>query len=181
MSKPKHFHLGALLAAALSFFLAMPASADSWLFYVWLVGSDLESDGGAATMDIQEMMQAQENLPKDDIKVLIQTGGSKKWHAGDIISASKSQRWLIDSEDLHPLESLSLVNMGTPEALADFLEYGKKNYKADHRVLIFWDHGGGPVAGVGFDELHPANNEFGIDFLSLSEISQAIEQVYLGK
>ena len=178
MSKPKHFHLGALLAAALSFFLAMPASADSWLFYVWLVGSDLESDGGAATMDIQEMMQAQENLPKDDIKVLIQTGGSKEWHAGDIISASKSQRWLIDSEDLHPLESLSLVNMGTPEALADFLEYGKKNYKADHRVLIFWDHGGGPVAGVGFDELHPANNEFGIDFLSLSEISQAIEQVY---
>jgi len=172
MSKLKHFRLGALLIAALSFFVAMPASADSWLFFLWMVGSDLESEGGAATADLKEITEAQENMG-DDIKFLVQTGGSKKWHVGDLIPASKSMRLLFSSKGVEPVQTFNAVDMGKPEALADFLKFGLENYEADHYVMIFWNHGGGPLSGVGFDELHPKNNPWGSSFLSLDEIVQA--------
>ena len=50
---------------------------DTWLVYWYVCGSDLESDGGAASGDIEEMLEAK--LP-DNVKVLIQAGGANEWH-----------------------------------------------------------------------------------------------------
>ena len=49
---------------------------DNWLIYWYVCGSDLESGGGAATSDINEMLQAQ--LPAN-VKILIQAGGTTEW------------------------------------------------------------------------------------------------------
>lgn len=68
-------HLRTVLMAVLPLFLALPASADTWLFYWYLVGSNLESEGGAASADLQELLNAK--LSKD-VKVYIQTGGAKE-------------------------------------------------------------------------------------------------------
>lgn len=51
-------------------------SGDSWVIYWYLCGSDLESNAAAATTDLQEMLQV--TLP-ENVKVVIQTGGAKKW------------------------------------------------------------------------------------------------------
>ena len=156
--------------AVLPLFLALPASADTWLFYWYLVGSNLESEGGAASADLQELLNAK--LSKD-VKVYIQTGGAKEW-ANRQVKASKSQRFLVDSDGLHEIYSGRAVDMGATESFRDFIEFGKKNFKADHRVLIFWDHGSGPTGGVGYDEQHNFN------FLSFNKINKALTDVYGG-
>ena len=156
--------------AVLPLFLALPASADTWLFYWYLVGSNLESEGGAASADLQELLNAK--LSKD-VKVYIQTGGAKEW-ANRQVKASKSQRFLVDSDGLHEIYSGRAVDMGATESFRDFIEFGKKNFRADHRVLIFWDHGSGPTGGVGYDEQHNFN------FLSFNKINKALTDVYGG-
>lgn len=62
--------------------------------------------------------------------------------------------------------------MGDPATLKDFLKYGEENYQADHKMLLFWNHGGGSVSGVSFDENYDA------DSLTLDELSQAMKEVY---
>ena len=55
-----------------------PASdaALDWVIYWYLCGSDLESDGGFASMDLDELMEVQ--LP-ENVKVVIETGGTTQW------------------------------------------------------------------------------------------------------
>lgn len=43
---------------------------------IYAIGSDLETNNKAATLDIQEMMRANYG---DDIKIVLQTGGALKW------------------------------------------------------------------------------------------------------
>ena len=58
--------------------------------------------------------------------------------------------------------------MGDSQTLSDFLTWGVKNYPADHMALILWDHGGGSISGVCFDE---RNNN---DSLYLRELDKAL-------
>lgn len=56
-------------------------------------------------------------------------------------------------------------DMGTREAVADFLKYCNENHDADHKIVIFWDHGGGTV-GYGSDEIYKSG-------LSIAELQGA--------
>ena len=49
------------------------ADSGSWAIYWYLCGSDLESDGGFATGDLSELMEA--DLP-ENVTVVIETGGA---------------------------------------------------------------------------------------------------------
>lgn len=140
---------------------------DTWLIYWYICGSNLETDYSAATSDIKEMLEA--NIP-DNVKVLIQAGGSNKWH-NDFFKAGRTNRYLYDGTGLKELETLSDSDMGDPNTLADFLQYGKNNFTADHKVFIFWDHGGGSAFGVCHDER--TNN-----ILSLNEIREAFSSTF---
>ena len=42
--------------------------------------------------------------------------------------------------------------MSDPATLQAFIDYGVANYPAEKYDLIFWDHGGGPQDGFGYDE-----------------------------
>lgn len=108
MKYRKNLRIAALIAAALSFFLAFSAKADTWVIYWYLVGSDIESNGGDASRDLSELLSSQLS---PDVKFFIQTGGAKKWH-NQQISSSQTQRWLVDSEGMHLLESFGPVHMG---------------------------------------------------------------------
>ena len=140
---------------------------DTWLIYWYICGSDLESNGGAASFDLSEMVEAK--LPPN-VKVLIQAGGSNQWQ-NELVKPNQINRYLFDSEDLHILEALPDSDMGSGETLANFLKFGKDNYEADHKVFIFWDHGGGSVGGVCADERTG-------HMLSLNDIRGAFESVY---
>ena len=143
-------------------------SGDSWVIYWYLCGSDLESNAAAATTDLQEMLQV--TLP-ENVKVVIQTGGAKKWQ-NDQVKADRLQRYEYSGNTLELKDEADQASMGDPATLKDFLKYGEENYQADHKMLLFWNHGGGSVSGVSFDENYDA------DSLTLDELSQAMKEVY---
>ena len=48
----------------------------TWTIFVYLCGTDLESDGGFATHDLQEMLDASTS---SNVRFVIQTGGTALW------------------------------------------------------------------------------------------------------
>lgn len=141
---------------------------DTWAVYWYLCGSDLESEYGAATYDIDEMLEVQ--LP-ENVKVIIQTGGANEWQ-NDIVDASKLQRFEYNYDGLYLIEEQDNANMGNSSTLEDFLYFCETEYPADHTAIIFWNHGGGSVTGVAFDE------NYDYDSLTLNEMYTAFENVY---
>lgn len=140
---------------------------DSWLVYWYICGSNLESGHASASYDLQEMVNAR--LPAN-VRVLIQAGGTTEWHNA-VMQSGKTNLYLYDANGLRELETAPDSDMGDAETLASFLSYGKNNFEADHRVFIFWDHGGGSAFGLCQDER--TNN-----ILTLNEVRDAFVSVY---
>ena len=123
-------------------------SGDSWVVYWYLCGTDLETSGGAASADIQELLEVQ--LPAN-IKFVIQTGGANQWQ-NNVVSSSAVERFIYSSDGLERIATLQDADMGDVNTLADFIRFGKENYNADHKIFVFWDHGGGSAVGICYDE-----------------------------
>lgn len=140
----------------------------SWAVYWYLCGSDLETNGGFATTDLDEMLQV--DLP-ENVNVVIQTGGAAVWQ-NEYMDPAKIQRWLYNSEGLQLLEEQDTANMGEAQTLYEFLAFANENYPADKVAVTFWNHGGGSVNGAAFDEI------YGYDSLDLSEMYQAFDAVW---
>lgn len=140
----------------------------TWVIYWYLCGTDLESENGAATTDLQELMSVP--LP-ENVKVVIQTGGTSEWQ-NDTIDPNYIERYVYDSDGLTLLEQLPLASMGDESTFADFLSFSNTNFPAEKKMILFWNHGGGSVAGVEFDQLY-AN-----DSLTLSEIYMAFDETF---
>lgn len=140
---------------------------DRWLIYWYICGTDLETRFGSATEDLAELMDV--DLPPN-VKVLIQTGGAEEWQ-NDVVKDNAIGRYLYDGTGLYELEQLKDGDMGSPDTLADFLEYGDDNFDPDYRVFIFWDHGGGSAGGICYDE-RTENS------LSLNDIRDAFTDIY---
>ena len=139
---------------------------DTWLISWYICGSDLESEYGAARADLEELMEA--DLPPN-VRVLILAGGTQTWQ-NDTFTRPLNL-YLYDADGLHELEKMKDADMGAAGALTNFLRYGAENYPADHRVFVFWDHGGGSAAGVCADERTE-------NMLRLNDIRQAFAAVY---
>lgn len=146
----------------------LAAQKDDWAIYWYLCGSDLESDYGSATEDLSELLDA--DIP-ENVKIVIETGGSSEWQ-NDTVEADYLERYVYSDQTLECVEQLPSANMGESDTLADFLEFCRDNYPAEHTAVIFWNHGGGSAGGVAYDEL------YGYDSLSLGEIYNAFDSVY---
>ena len=151
-----------------SFTVYAEDTEETWSVYWYLCGSDLETNNGCATTDLQEMLEVQ--LP-ENVNVVIQTGGALEWQ-NELMDAEKSQRWLYNSEGLQLLEENDDVNMGEAQTLYEFLDYANTNFPADKVAVTFWNHGGGSVSGAAFDE------RYGNDSLDLAEMYAAFEAVW---
>lgn len=135
---------------------------------VYITGSDLESGSGAATGDITEMIRSGIDLNK--VNILLMTGGSYKWWGG----FPSDQLCIYQVEGRRPtlLEQSPAVSMGEADTLSYFLNYGYQNFPAKQYALILWDHGGGPMNGVCYDELFQQGGR--PDSLSLMELKAAL-------
>ena len=145
----------AVLCLLLSFAACGAAGENSWVIYWYLCGSDLESNGGFASADLSELMQVQLS---ENVKVVIETGGSSAWN-NDFVDASVLQRYVYSSNGFELVDEQPSASMGEAGTLADFLSFAKENYPADNTAVIFWNHGGGSVAGAAFDELYGGDLE----------------------
>ena len=140
-----------------------------WTVFVYLCGTDLESDSGAATNDLLEMQVATEDCSR--LRFVVEAGGTYDWD-NTICEGRKTQRLLIEGGYTEVLEKSSAKNMGSWSTLADFISWGVENYASQYMILDLWNHGGGSISGVCFDEL----NDY--DSLSLAEIDTALASVF---
>lgn len=110
---------------------------------VYIVGSNLESDDGAATNNIQQMEQIGSTV---NMSVVIETGGANKpgWLT--------VKRQFVQKGNTIVLSDLGSVNMASTSTIQNFITWGINNFPAQKYLLVFWDHGGGPNGGFGGDE-----------------------------
>ena len=140
---------------------------DTWTIFVYLCGSDLESriffGGGMASDDIEEMCKASAS---NNVRFVIETGGCSFWH-DDNIDSDNLGRYVVENGKLKAAGEDKQASMGKTSTLTRFLKWGIRNYPAEKMGVIFWDHGGGSLTGVCFDELEDN------DSLGLREIDAA--------
>ncbi len=141
---------------------------DKWTILVYMCGTDLESQGYAASADLYEAIDGAYN---DEVNFVFQTGGANSWYYNDI-NASKIQHFVVEENDYRLVDERPIANMGDPDTLADFVEWGVKQYPAENIGLVFWNHGGGSISGVCFDE------RYNYDSLTISEIDKALSSTY---
>lgn len=142
---------------------------DQATVFVYMNGSDLESEDGEATEDLCEMLAA--NI-SSQVNVLVETIGTKSWSKRLGIASDHTQRYKAEAGNLVLVDdSLGQLDCTSPDTLADFISWGAENYPANRYILIFWDHGAGPVYGFGYDE-HQSEDSV----LTIDEIQTAIRQ-----
>ncbi len=117
---------------------------DQWTILIYLDGdNNLEY---AAINDINEMEQV--SLP-DNINVIVQLDriGDYDDSNGDWTDTRRyeithdTDQYIIGSTLVDG--TLGELNMGDPQTLTDFLNWGIATYPAENYMLVLWDHGGG--------------------------------------
>lgn len=143
------------------------AAAQRATVMIYMVGSDLESEGGCATLDIGEMCNAMPLPAQSSVTVVLQAGGAKTWNNAQI-QDGQTARWLVRAGGLTLLEDLDGAPMLRQDTLSDFVRDCADQFPADRYMLIFWDHGAGSLYGFGYDELNEQ------DVLLLSDMDAAL-------
>lgn len=140
---------------------------DEVTIMVYMCGTDLESRSGMATSDLQEMAAA---TIGSNVNLLVYTGGCTAWK-NNVISSRVNQVYQIKNGGLKCLiKDDGSDAMTSPRTLARFIKWCNKNFPANRRELIFWDHGGGSLSGYGYDE---KNKNAGS--MTLTGIKQALD------
>ena len=139
---------------------------DTVTIMVYMCGTDLESQNGMATSDLQEMASAKLS---GNVNLLVFTGGCKRWK-NKVISSSVNEIYKVESGGLQRLvDNAGTSAMTDPNNLSYFIRWCVEHYPANRNALIFWDHGGGSISGYGYDEKKPSSGS-----MSLSGICTAL-------
>ena len=139
---------------------------------VYMNGSDLESECGAATEDLIEMQES--GVDSNNVNLIVFTGGTNRWN-NNLIPENECVVWEIQDGIISGIASVGLVNMGDPGTLASFIDFSVYNFPAEKYGLIMWDHGGGSIAGFGHDEKFNKSN------LTLLDMNYAFNRSALAK
>ncbi len=137
---------------------------NSRTFMIYMVGSNLESENGLGTVDLDGIDYNE--MDNQNINVVLIAGGSKSWD-NNYIDSSETSIYELTANGFEKVKQQNLQSMGSANVLSNFLTYVHKNYKTDQYDLIFWNHGGA-ILGSEFDELY--DNAF----LSLSDMKNAL-------
>lgn len=143
---------------------ATGANDETWVVYWYLCGTDLESEGGMATQNlasVANMYQFPEN-----VTLVIEAGGTKQWQNSEFQDGMIT-RYIWDASGSQAVQVLNDTNMSASNTLEDFLNFANANYSADHKMFLFWDHGGGSLDGAICDEMHEG------DSLTIDEMYEA--------
>ena len=208
--KVRHIKTGwAVTAAALLLLMlsVFPCAAekaeeepqDEWTVMFYFCGADLESKYSYASGDLNDiwLVSYPDNyLPlllgadpdsftrPGKVNVLIETGGSREWHAEAhelTVDSSALQRWKFNvypyetdeknwrNDGYELMETLPLQSMADPQTLSDFIRWGTTVCPAKKYALVLWGHGEGAGTGLLVDEL------FDHDIMYLYELRQALE------
>lgn len=146
------------------------STGGSWSVFLYMCGSDLESEDGLASYNIAEILCAPES---ENVDVVIETGGSYQWYTDEFdidmdVDANAIERWHENNGTMELVYEDASSSMGSANTLGSFLQWGVQNYPADKYMVVIWDHGGGAGDGVAYDELY---ND---DCLNLTELANGL-------
>ena len=139
------------------------STGESWTVMMYMCGSTLEEDYSRAGEVLGSLAY---DLP-ENINVVIETGGSRKWSISDIYS-DYLQNYIVQRNGIRLVNQLPAERMGKSSTLSSFLSWSIENYPAEHYMTVVWDHGGGPIGGAAYD------SEYNFDSLSLEELKTAL-------
>lgn len=131
---------------------------------IYMVGSDLESEGSMATYDLADINPNKIDL--ENINVLLMVGGSKTWH--NYVDSNEIGLYELRSEGFKKIESYSLTSMGDVKTLSTFLNYTLDNYNSEKYDLMFWNHGLGAL-GLEADEVAE-------DYINIVELDKVFSE-----
>lgn len=157
---------------------SVATGSDSWTVALYLCGSDLEMKDGFGTDDLMEMLDA--DIPSN-LNMIVMTGGSgyynkgwnpeKREHSGYVQPTINEYWHVTDKEMVKLYEHDEYLYMNYPDNAEDFFKFAAAYAPADHMMVEFWDHGGGPLEGAEFtlDE-----NGEDLGYMSLEGIDAAV-------
>ena len=147
----------------------------NWTFLVYLNGDNsLESAGIDDFLEMAAVGSDAENL-----KIAVQFDRADGYDESHD-DWQDTRRFLVNSEMIPRAaagESIGEANMGDPQTLVDFVEWGMSAFPASQYALIIWDHGNtlntvaGPVEALAWDQTSSG------DFLTMAELSSALATI----
>jgi hypothetical protein len=150
------------------------ASGSDWRILVFVNGdNDLES---AAVDDVNEMETARfgsvlsVGVQVDRIGGFDSSNGNWTDTRRGVITPDGNASAIGSA-----LTSIGEIDMGSGQALTDFLNWGASNLPGTRTALILWNHGAGPLGGVSYDDSQSHS------YLGNREIVQAIAASSLGR
>lgn len=145
---------------------------DKYTIMIYMCGSDLESSDGAylATADLKEICSIADQ--PDNVNIIVETGGAKKWSTKYGVSSTKIGRWHIENQTLVSDEQLPNSNMGKSATFQSFMEWGLDKYPAEKTGVILWNHGGA-MDGCCYDE------NYNDDCLTPVELNTALDAAFI--
>ncbi len=155
-----------MLSFVLAFWTPVRAEEREVTILVYVCGTDLESESGEASGDIREMVSSGIGN-SNRAEVLVATGGAKTWQQYGI-SSRNVQYYRLGAGQPELLKDAGRMNMGEANTLSSFLRYGIDAAPAKRYILVLWDHGGGPVHGICYDE------NYSDDHLTLAELKKGL-------
>jgi hypothetical protein len=130
-------------------------------------------------LDVKEMERVGSTA---DMKVVVQWDRPK---AGNKVDWGGCRRYLIkkdhtSSQEVQSqlLQTMGDVNMGDPDTLTNFINWGIRRYPADKYMLVLWNHGNGwkghsapqvSARGIAYDDGSG-------DYLTMEELRYALER-----
>jgi hypothetical protein len=113
---------------------------------VYMEGTNLEADDANASMNLYEMITANAS---PNVTIVLATGAAYKRYSGPVKSWMTLKYHVISNRTIEEVQDLGNFDMGNPDGLREFIEWGQGAYPADRYILVFWDHGGGALGGFG--------------------------------
>ena len=149
------------------------------LLTIYMVGSDLEENYVAGSIDLLELIDGYYTLSgSQEVEVIVAFGGARTdgWRGMKFASMSQLATDVQDLEfgnETGPnayLYQADGAHMGDESSLKLFLDYLRDGYvNFDQRFLTFWDHGNSYI-GFGND------TNFNADALLMDEIERAFQR-----
>lgn len=140
-----------LLVGIFSFKLMNPSKSRTVMIY--MVGSNLETDIGLATVDLSALDY--EKISSHKMKVVLMAGGTTAWK-NNYIDVNKTSIYELTKNGFVEVDSRDITNMGSSDNLSYYLNYVHKNYKSNKYDFIYWNHGGA-VDGSEYDDFYSDN------------------------
>lgn len=136
-------HKGQLQGGTQAFSLVLTGASEprQWTFLVFVNG-----DNNLDPMAVADINEMEAVGSSDAVNIVVQVDRSSSGDWSDTrryyITQDENENQISSTRlDVNP--QLGELDMGDPQTLVDFVNWGIENYPAEHYAVVIWDHGSG--------------------------------------